>query len=99
MKGDDRKDVATFTAALQEAQATITADGIDVADIRVVVDHDSEPDYDGDRITPKLVMTGQRPASRDEVEAENARLEKQRLARKAEEAAWLRKRLADVEGR
>ncbi|HEV7195420.1 MAG TPA: hypothetical protein VGN19_05735 [Pedococcus sp.] len=89
--------VAGFISEITDAVEVIAADGIDPTTITVALDYEREPDYGDDRIVCMVVVRGERPATKAEVDDEQDRLDKAQRQRKADEAAWLRQRLADVE--
>lgn len=96
---DDRKDLAGLIALLCQAEAVLTADGIDPADVRFDLDYDREPDYGEDRIVPKVTITGRRPATEAEVASARALQEQATQRAKADTLARLRAQLAEAQGR
>lgn len=97
--GGAQQSVPDLIHLLRDAEASLLSDGIPAEVIRVELDHDSEPDYGSDRIVPKLVMIGSRPATEQEVAQERDRQAMAVQARNAQQIEHLRRQLAALEGK
>lgn len=89
----------TLLAAIDAAWKELVADGIPSTEIRFDLAYDREPDYGDDRITPKMIVTGVRPATENETHVEVTRQDAARRQAEQTHLARLRAQLAEAERR
>ena len=95
--GDLHLAPAAFIDAITTSVDHLVANGVPLAEVRVGLDYDREPDYGDDRIITKVKVIGSRPATRDEVATEERRRQVVQRSERDDEKARLRQRLSELD--